>query len=139
MSVNKVILIGHLGADPETRTSQAGSMVANLRLATNERQKDRDGNWSDHTEWHRIVCFGKTADNVARFLKKGREVYIEGRLQTRKWQDKNGQDRWSTEIVANDVRFLGGKGDGSHGRTESRDDWQTESSNTTGLDDDIPF
>lgn len=137
MSVNKVILIGHLGADPETRTSQAGNSVANLRLATNERQKDREGNWSDHTEWHRVVCFGKTADNVGRFLSKGRQVYIEGRLQTRKWQDKNGQDRWSTEIVANDVRFLGGKGDGDSSSRPTNDSYG--GGQPAADDSDIPF
>lgn len=112
MSVNKVILIGNLGADPETRTSQSGTTVANLRIATTERVRDREGNWSDQTEWHRVVCFGRTAENVARFLKKGRQIYVEGRLQTRKWQDRDGNDRWSTEVVANDIRFLGGRGEG---------------------------
>lgn len=108
MSVNKVILVGNLGADPETRTAQSGNMVANLRIATTERTKDRDGNWGDHTEWHRVVCFGRTAENVSRYLRKGRQVYIEGKIQTRKWTDRDGNERWTTEIVANDIRFLGG-------------------------------
>ena len=115
MTVNKVILVGRLGADPETRTSQAGTMVCNLRLATSERKKDRDGNWQDHTEWHRLVCFGRTAENVDRFCRKGKELYVEGRLQTRKWQDQTGADRWSTEIVADVIRFIGGRSDGAEG------------------------
>ncbi len=113
--VNKVILIGNLGADPETRTTNSGSMVCNLRIATNERQKDRDGNWSDHTEWHRVVCFGRTAENVGRFLRKGRQIFIEGRIQTQKWQDRDGRDRYTTEIVANQIRFLGGRDGGAGG------------------------
>ena len=110
MTVNKVQLIGNLGRDPETRSSQGGSTIANLRIATTERRKDRDGNWNDHTEWHNVVCFGRTAENAAKYLAKGRQVYIEGRLQTRKWQDKEGKDRWSTEVVCDQLRFLGGGG-----------------------------
>jgi single-strand DNA-binding protein len=109
MTVNKVILIGNLGADPEIRTAATGTVVGNLRIATTERQKDRDGNWNDHTEWHRVVCFGRTAENVGKFLQKGRQIYVEGRLQTRKWQDRDGNDRWSTEVVANEIRFLGSR------------------------------
>ncbi|MCB9679240.1 MAG: single-stranded DNA-binding protein [Alphaproteobacteria bacterium] len=117
MTVNKVILVGNLGADPETRTAQNGTMIANLRLATSERRKDRDGNWSDHTEWHRVVCFGRTAENVARFCRKGKQIYVEGRIQTSKWQDKDGNDRWSTEVIAHEIRFLGSRegGDGGGG------------------------
>jgi len=108
MSVNKVILVGNLGADPETREAGSGMKIANLRLATSERAKGSDGEWGDHTEWHRVVCFGKTAENVERFLAKGRQVYVEGKIRTRKWEDKSGQERWTTEIVADVVRFLGG-------------------------------
>jgi len=108
MTVNKVILVGNLGADPETRSTAGGTVVANLRLATTERQKDRDGNWADHTEWHAVVCFGRTAENAAKFLSKGRQIYVEGKIRTRKWQDKEGKDRWSTEIVADQIHFLGG-------------------------------
>ncbi len=115
MTVNKVILVGNLGADPETRTSQAGNMVANLRLATSHRAKDRDGNWSDQTEWHRVVCFGRTAENVARFCRKGKQIYVEGRIQTRKWTDNEGRDRYSTEVVANEIRFLGSRDGGGGG------------------------
>ena len=113
MTVNKVILVGNLGADPESRTTQSGSTVANLRIATTERAKDRDGNWADHTEWHRVACFGRTAENVARFCRKGKQVYIEGKIRTRKWQDRDGNDRWSTEVIADQIRFLGGRGDGA--------------------------
>ena len=115
MTVNKAILIGNLGADPEMRTTGSGTTVANLRVATTDRRKDRDGNWTDHTEWHSVVVFGRTAENVGRFCKKGKQVFIEGRIQTRKWQDKDGRDRWSTEIVADNVRFLGGRGEGGGG------------------------
>jgi single-strand DNA-binding protein len=108
MSVNKVILVGNLGADPETREAGSGMKIANLRLATSERAKGADGEWGDHTEWHRVVCFGKTAENCERFLAKGRQVYVEGKIRTRKWEDKSGQERWTTEIVADVVRFLGG-------------------------------
>jgi single-strand DNA-binding protein len=112
MSLNKVMLIGRLGADPETRTAQSGTMVANLNLATSERQKDRDGNWGERTEWHRVICFGRTAENVGRYLTKGRQVYVEGRIQTRKWTDRDGNDKWTTEIIAHTIRFLGSKNDG---------------------------
>ena len=117
MTVNKAILVGNLGRDPEMRTSQAGNAIANLNIATTERTKDREGNWTDHTEWHRVVCFGRTAETVGTFLTKGRQVYIEGRIQTRKWQDKDGNDKYSTEIVAREVRFLGSRdgGGGSGG------------------------
>ncbi len=116
MSVNKVILVGNLGADPETRTANSGTVVSNLRIATTERQKNsQTGEWGDHTEWHRVVCFGRTAENASRFLSKGRQVYIEGRLRTRKWQDRDGNDRWSTEIVADNVVFLGGRDSGGGG------------------------
>ena len=108
MTVNKVILVGNLGADPEVRQANSGTTICNLRIATSERVK-RGEEWVEETEWHRVVCFGKTAESVGKFLVKGRSVYIEGRIQTRKWQDKEtGADRWSTEVVARDVRFLGG-------------------------------
>jgi single-strand DNA-binding protein len=105
--INKVILIGNLGQDPELRTTAGGTHVASLSVATTDRRKDRDGNWGEHTEWHKVVVFGKTAENVAQYLKKGRQVYVEGRLSTQKWQDKNGVDRWTTEIIGENVRFLG--------------------------------
>lgn len=113
--VNSVTLIGNLGRDPEARNSAGGTSVCNLRIATTSRRKNRDGTWGDHTEWHTVVAFGKTADNAIAYLSKGRQVYVEGRLQTRKWQDKEGRDRWSTEVVANNIRFLGSKGDNATG------------------------
>ena len=120
--INKVILVGNLGRDPEVKTSQGGGSVCRLSVATTERQKDRDGNWEDHTEWHTVVCFGNTADNAGRFLKKGRQVYVEGKLRTNKWKDKDGNDRYTTEVVAFDVKFLGGGGQGEGGNDRQRDD-----------------
>lgn len=110
--VNKVILVGNLGKDPEVRFTQSGNAVCNLRLACSERKKDGDS-WVDHTEWVDVVTFGKTAENVGQYLSKGRQIYVEGRLQTRKWKDRDGNDRWSTEVVANRVNFLGGRGEGA--------------------------
>lgn len=115
--INRVTLIGNLGRDPEVRTTGSGTNVANLSVATTRRVKDRDGNWSDETEWHKVTVWGKTAENCARFLKKGRQVYIEGRLQTRKWQDNDGKDRYSTEVVAEVIKFLGGKEGGGGGQS----------------------
>jgi single-strand DNA-binding protein len=121
LTVNKVILIGNLGRDPELR--QAGqSTVATLSLATQERRKDKDGNWSDHTEWHRVTLWGRDAENAGKYLTKGKQVYIEGRLQTRKWQDKDGADRYTTEVVADVMRFLGGKDEGGGREERPRDD-----------------
>ena len=149
MTVNKVILIGNLGQDPELRTSQAGNAIGNLRIATSSRRRDSDGNWNDQTEWHSVVCFGKTAENVGRFLKKGRQVYIEGRLQTRKWQDREGKDRWTTEVVADQVRFLGGRdNDMGSGASSYAPQGNSGGGNfggggfgggSAGPDDDIPF
>lgn len=109
-SVNKVILIGNLGQDPEVRFTPSGTAVANLNLATSDTWMDRQsGQRQERTEWHRVVLFNKTAEIAQQYLKKGSKVYIEGRLQTRKWQDQNGQDRYSTEIVANDMQMLDGR------------------------------
>ncbi|MCP1314705.1 MULTISPECIES: single-stranded DNA-binding protein [unclassified Halomonas] len=108
--INKVILIGNLGQDPEVRFTPSGTAVANLNLATSDTWTDRQsGQRQERTEWHRIVLFNKTAEIAQQYLKKGSKVYIEGRLQTRKWQDQNGQDRYSTEIVANDMQMLDGR------------------------------
>ena len=115
MTVNKAILIGNLGQDPELRTTGGGTPVCTLRIATTDRRKDQSGNWTDQTEWHSVVLWGRDAENASRYLKKGRQVFIEGRIQTRKWQDKDGHDRYSTEIVANQMRFLGGGGGGEGG------------------------
>jgi single-strand DNA-binding protein len=105
-SVNRVILIGNLGRDPELRYTAGGQPVANFTLATNERFNDREGKPQERTEWHRIVVWGKQAENCANYLAKGRSVYIEGRLQTREWEDKEGQKRQTTEVVAQTVQFL---------------------------------
>lgn len=120
MGINKVILIGNLGKDPEVRYTSSQTAVCTLSVATTERRKDQDGNWNDKTEWHRVVTFGRTAENCSQYLKKGRQVYVEGRIQTNKWQDKNGQDRYTTEVVAFTVQFLGGgAGRGSDTDTDS--------------------
>jgi single-strand DNA-binding protein len=113
--VNKVILIGNLGRDPELRYTASGTAVANFTLATSENIRTKDGGREDRTEWHRIVAWARTAELCAQYLSKGRSVYIEGRLQTREWEDKEGQKRRTTEIVANTVQFLGGRGQGGGG------------------------
>ena len=110
--VNKVILIGRLGADPEVRYTQEGMMVTNLRLATNEYRKDKSGERVDRTEWHRVVAFGKLAEICGNYLSKGRLVYIEGSLRTRQWEDKEGNKRSTTEIMANNMQMLESKGGG---------------------------
>ena len=109
--VNKVILVGNLGANPEMRFTQGGQAVANLRIATSERWTDRNGQKQETTEWHRVVVFGKQAEIVGQYLTKGRQVYIEGRLQTRQWQDQQGQKRYTTEVVAQRVQMWGGRGE----------------------------
>jgi len=114
--INKVILIGNLGVDPEVRYSPNGAAVANIRLATSDNWRDKQtGEMQERTEWHRVVFFGKTAEIAGEYLKKGSKVFIEGRLQTRKWQNKEGQDVYTTEIVANDMQMLDGRGMGSGG------------------------
>jgi single-strand DNA-binding protein len=114
--VNKVILVGNLGADPETRAMPSGSTVANLRIATSESWRDKtSGEQQERTEWHRVALFGRLAEIASEYLRKGSQVYIEGSLRTRKWQDKQGNERYSTEIVANDLQMLGGRGAGAGG------------------------
>ena len=109
--VNKVILVGNLDADPETRAMPSGSTVANLRIATSESWRDKtSGEQQERTEWHRVALFGRLAEIASEYLRKGSQVYIEGSLRTRKWQDKQGNERYSTEIVANDLQMLGGRG-----------------------------
>lgn len=108
--VNKVILVGNLGKDPEVRYLQSGNAVCTLRLAVSERRKEGDG-WKDHTEWMDVVTFGKTAENAGQYLQKGRQIFVEGRMQTRNYKDKDGNEKWRTEVVANQVVFLGGGGD----------------------------
>ena len=111
--INKVIIVGNLGGDPETRYMPSGSAVTNLTVATNESWKDKQtGEQKDRTEWHKVAMFNRLAEVAAEYLRKGSQVYIEGKLRTRKWQDKNGQDRWTTEIIADEMQMLGGRGGG---------------------------
>ena len=112
--INKVILVGNLGADPETRYTPSGSAITNVRLATTESWRDRQtGENQERTEWHRIVFFNRLAEIAGEYLRKGSQIYIEGKLQTRKWQDQSGQDRYTTEVVANEMQMLGGRPSGS--------------------------
>lgn len=109
-SVNKVILVGNLGADPETRYSTSGDAVCNIRMATTDRIRDKtSGEYKENTEWHRVVFFGKLAETASQYLKKGRQIYVEGRIRTNKWQDKEGNERYTTEIIANDMKMLGSR------------------------------
>lgn len=110
-SVNKVILIGNLGDDPDVRYMPSGDAITNIRLATTDNWKDKNGEKQERTEWHRVAFFGKLAEIAGQYLKKGSQVYIEGRLQTRKWQDKGGQDRYTTEIIADRMQMLVGRGE----------------------------
>jgi single-strand DNA-binding protein len=119
--INKVMLIGNLGADPEVRFTPGGQAVANFRMATNESWTDKAGAKQDRTEWHRIVVWGKLAELCGEYLKKGRQAYVEGKLQTREWNDKEGKKNYTTEIVAQSVQFLGG-GSGAPGGAGRRDD-----------------
>ena len=114
-SVNKVILLGNLGRDPETRYTTGGDAVTNLRIATTEQWKDKSGEKQEKTEWHSVVLFGRTAEIAAEYLKKGRSVYIEGRLQTRKYTDKEGVEKYSTEIVGDRMQLIGGAREGGGG------------------------
>ena len=121
--LNKVMLIGNLGADPETRYTTGNSAITNVRLATAESWRDKEtGDMQERTEWHRVVFFGRLAEIAAEYLRKGSQIYIEGRLQTRKWQDQNGQDRYSTEIVASEMQMLGGRGGSGGGAGMPPDD-----------------
>src|SRR5512142_50861 len=112
-TVNKVILIGRLGADPDIRYTPDGSPVVNFRMANDERVRGADGNWEDKPEWHRVVVFGKLAENCGTYLNKGKLVYVEGRIQTRQWEDNQGVKRYMTEIVAREVKFLSGSAEQS--------------------------
>ena len=131
--INKVILVGNLGADPETRAMPSGTTVANLRIATSESWRDKQsGEQQERTEWHRVVLFGRLGEIAAEYLKKGSQVYIEGSLRTRKWQDKQGQERYSTEIVGNDMQMLGGRGGGGGGMGGGGGDFERGSSGGSG-------
>ncbi len=151
--INKVILIGNLGADPETRAMPSGTTVANLRVATSESWRDKQtGEQQERTEWHRVALFGRLAEIAGEYLRKGSQVYIEGSLRTRKWQDKQGNERYSTEVVGNDLQMLGGRGGGAAGAApasaaaagSSTPAYAEESAGGGGsrseeFDDDIPF
>ena len=149
--VNKVILIGNLGNDPDIRYTAGGAAVANISLATAESWKDKNsGEQQERTGWHRIVFFGRLAEIVGEYLRKGSQVYVEGRLQTRKWQDKEGHDRYTTEIVANEMQMLGSKSSGganydsapvpaSNNTPEPQAATSPASSPADDFDDDIPF
>lgn len=150
--INKVILVGNLGDDPETKYLPSGGAVTNISLATSESWKDKQtGQQQERTEWHKVVFFNKLAEIAGEYLRKGRKVYVEGSLRTRKWQDQNGQDRWTTEIVASDMLLIDGKqgeksaGDGASGYSASYDAQAPETPRkpepTSGQDfeDDIPF
>ena len=113
--VNKVILVGNLGRDPELRYTASGTAVATLNLATSRRFKDRDGNWQDQTEWHRVVAWARTAEVVNEYASKGRQIYVEGRLQTRQWEDRDGNTKYTTEVVADNIQLLGPRGSGGGG------------------------
>lgn len=152
-SVNKVILVGNLGRDPEVRYMPSGDAMANLNLATTDTWKDKSGEKQEKTEWHRVVMFGKTAEIAGEYLKKGSQVYIEGRLQTRKWTDKEGQERYTTEIVADRMQMLGSRSGGSERMSAAPDDDAPRAAqapskkpatagkggNFDDLEDDIPF
>jgi single-strand DNA-binding protein len=139
--VNKVIVIGNLGQDPETRYMPSGSAVTNLRIATNESWKDKQtGEQKDRTEWHSVAMFGKLAEIAAEYLRKGSQVYIEGKLRTRKWQDKQGNDRYTTEIVADEMQMLGGRsGAGAPAMSDPGTGSAPPRSSPDDFDDDIPF
>jgi len=140
--INKAILVGRLGADPEVRYTPSGVAVANFNIATSEEWKDKDtGEKKERTEWHRIVVWGKLGELCGEYLSKGRQVYIEGRIQTRSWDDRDGNKRYTTEIIANDVQFLGGRDAGSESRPASgapASDF-ARSPMQAPEDDDIPF
>jgi len=152
-SVNKVILLGNVGKDPEIRSTPGGTMVANFTLATTDRQKDQQGNWQDKTEWHNLVAFTRTAEIIRDYVKKGSKLYVEGKIQTRSWDDKeSGQKRYRTEIIVNDISLLSGRDEGgssggysrSSGSSSNYD--QRPASNQEDYaqsaeisDDDIPF
>ena len=145
-SVNKVILIGNLGADPETRYLPSGDAVTSIRIATTETWKDKSGEKQEHTEWHRIGFFGRLAEVAGEYLKKGSQIYVEGRIRTRKWQDKEGQDRYSTEIVGDRLQMLGQRPQG--GDREPAGERQSAGKapakkggggSFDDMDDDIPF
>ena len=140
--INKVILVGNLGRDPEMKYTASGKAIANITVATSEAWMDKQsGEKQEKTEWHRVVFFGRLAEIVGEYLKKGSQLYLEGKLQTRKWQDQNGQDRYTTVVVGNDMMFLGGKGESKPAaKPEFRQPAENKGAQVPGFeDDDIPF
>ena len=142
--INKVIVVGNLGQDPDTRYMPSGSAVTNITVATNESWKDKQtGEQKDRTEWHKVAMFGRLAEIAAEYLRKGSQVYIEGKLRTRKWQDKDGNDRYTTEIIADEMQMLGGRGGGAPIRDDGASQGAQQSPPPQGssddFDDDIPF
>ena len=138
-SVNKVILIGNLGRDPEVRSMSSGDPVVNLSLATSERWKDKSsGEQREKTEWHRVVFFGKLAEIAANYLSKGAQVYIEGKIRTRKWQDNNGQDRYTTEVIADQMQMLGSR-DNNLSAPKQETGYRKPQAQSTFDDEDVPF
>jgi single-strand DNA-binding protein len=139
--VNKVIIVGNLGQDPETRYMPSGGAVTNLRIATNESWKDKQsGEQQERTEWHRVVMFDRLAEVAAEYLRKGSQVYIEGSLRTRKWQDKDGNDRYTTEIRAGEMQMLGGRsGGGAPAMNQGEEPAPARAGVAEDFDDDIPF
>ena len=144
--INKVILVGNLGADPDTRYMPSGGAVTNLSLATSESWKDKQtGEPKERTEWHKVAMFGRLAEISAEYLRKGSQVYIEGKLRTRKWQDKDGNDRWTTEVIADEMQMLGGRGGGGGAPMGGNEGYSQPSQPAQpsrggdDFDDDIPF
>ncbi len=140
--VNKVIVVGNLGSDPDTRYMPSGSAVTNLSIATSESWKDKEtGEQKERTEWHKVAMFGRLAEIAAEYLRKGSQVYIEGKLRTRKWQDKDGKDRWTTEIIADEMQMLGARsGGGAPAMNDSKGSSAPPAqSGPDEFDDDIPF
>lgn len=138
--VNKAIIIGHMGADPETRYTPSGTAVTNIRVATTEQWKDKQsGDQQERTEWHRVVAFNRLAEVIGEYLTKGSPVYIEGKLQTEKWTDQSGVERHTTKIVASDMQMLGGKGGQQSQQSGQAPGGQQGTSNPPDDEDDIPF
>ena len=142
-SVNKVVIVGHMGADPETRFTPGGTAVANFNVATNESRKSAEGEYRDHTEWHSCVLFGKRAEFAQNYIKKGQLIYLEGRLQTRSWEDDSGTKKYKTEIVGNEITMLGKKTGGTGEQQFSNDKPNNtggqQSSKDKPDDEDLPF
>ena len=137
--LNKVLLIGNVGQPPELRSTASGQSVMTIRMATNERYKNKDGEWTDRTEWHSVVVWGKRAEGLSKILQKGTHIYIEGKLQTRSWEDKDGNKRYTTEIVAREVLLLGRKNDTGNGRSDGPPPPDDDQYGGGYNDDDIPF